>query len=182
MQFARLPGSPAPKANVQLIGRQRTPPARQTAGGVALSRQRFERNGTLRLSSPAKSVAAIPALGAHFAVIQEDAFLEIDASHPARLDIVRRWSAPGLRGVVPVHRSALVFGDAGAFWLERFDAATKPDLLQRAAVTDASARRGLCCPCDRRLCPDLECLRCPACRSLGGLLARALSWPSTDSS
>src|SRR4029453_19185675 len=43
MQFAWLPGSPAPKANVQLIGRQRSARARQTAGGGGLSRQRLER-------------------------------------------------------------------------------------------------------------------------------------------
>ena len=142
MQFAWLQGSPTPRAMVQLGGLQRSSPAAGTAPrGVALYSQRFERQGALRLSSPALGVAAAPGSSARFLVVQNEGFLVIDASEPGKPTMVRRWSAPGLRGVVPVRRGALAYGDAGAFWLDSLEATARPEGLQRAVVADASASR-----------------------------------------
>jgi len=113
------------------------------ARGVALYSETFERQGALSLSSPAFDVKAAPASrAARFLVMQNEGFLVIDASEPAKPTMMRHWCAPGLRGVVPVRRGALVYGDSGAFWLDSLEATLSPLCLQHAAVADACASRG----------------------------------------
>jgi len=144
MQFAWQPGLPTPQALLQFDEHQRPAVARTVEHSVTVFRQRLERKGTLRVSLPAFGVAAISSAGApRFIVMQNDRILAVDASDTGRPQVMRQWSAPGLRGAIPVRRGVLAYGDAGIHWLDSLESRSRLEHVCRAVVTDASASSDL---------------------------------------
>jgi hypothetical protein len=139
-QFTWTQGSPTPHARIQPSELLHGAALDKTATGLALYSQRLERKGALRLSAPALAVSALPGSGAaRFLVLQQERFLLVDASESNHPVMVRQWSMPGLRGVIPVGRGALAYGEAGAFWLDSLEGTAIPECLLRVVVADASA-------------------------------------------
>jgi hypothetical protein len=144
MQFAWQPGSPPPQARLQVSERERLAIMGISEQGVTVLRQRCERKGALRLSTPALGVTAIPGAGTgRFMVMQNDRILAVDASDMGRPQVIRHWAAPGIRGAVAMRRGALGYGDAGIHWLDSLASGSRLEHVHRAVVTDASGNSDL---------------------------------------